>query len=241
MMNYLNKSIILIPLLLISCSSADLQRSVDLLAEIQQKPLSRSEVAAGLRSALVQGISIGSAQASKLDGYYKNPALKIPFPPEVRKVEKTFRRIGLGSEVDKFVRQLNRGAERAAVQAKPIFINAIKSLTIEGVFSILNGEPDAATQYLRRATSTSLRSRFLPVIARSLDEVKATRYYDDIINRYNKIPLVHKINPDLDAYATDRAIDGLFLLVAREEANIRENPAARSTELLRRVFGSLDG
>jgi hypothetical protein len=241
MMNFLNKSIILIPFLLISCSSADLQRSIDLLADFQQQPLSRSEVSAGLKSALVQGISKGSAQASKLDGYYKNPALKIPFPPELRKVEKTFRRIGLGSEVDKFVRQLNRGAERAAVQAKPIFINAIKSLTIEDVFSILNGEPDAATQYLRRSTSTSLRSRFLPVIARSLDEVKATRYYDDIINRYNKIPLVNRLNPDLDAYATDRAIDGLFLLVAREEANIRANPVARSTELLKRVFGSLDG
>lgn len=241
MMNYLNKTIVLIPLLLIACSSADLQRSVDLLAEYQPKSLSRSEVAAGLRSALVQGISKGSEQASKLDGYYKNPALKIPFPPELRKVEKTFRKIGLGSELDKFVRQLNRGAERAAVQAKPIFVNAIKSLTIEDVFSILNGDQDAATQYLRRATYTSLRSSFLPVVARSLDEVKATRYYDDIINRYNKIPLVNRINPDLDAYATDRAIDGLFLLVAREEANIRANPAARSTKLLRRVFGSLDG
>jgi len=241
MMNYLSKTIVLIPFLLIACSSADIQRTVDLLAEYQPKSLSRSEVAAGLKSALVQGISKGSEQASKLDGYYKNPALKIPFPPELRKVEKTFRKIGLGSEVDKFVRQLNRGAERAAVQAKPVFVNSIKSLTIEDVFSILNGEQDAATQYLRRATYTSLRSEFLPVVARSLDEVKATRYYDDIINRYNKIPLVSKINPDLDAYATDRAIDGLFLLVAREEANIRANPAARSTELLRRVFGSQDG
>jgi len=241
MIHILTKSLVLIPLWLIACSSADLQRSVDLLAEYQPKPVSRSEAAAGLKSALVQGISKGSDQASKLDGYYKNPALKIPFPPDVRKVEKTFRRIGLGSEVDKFVRQLNRGAERAAVQAKPIFINAIRSLTIEDVFSILYGEQDAATQYLRRATATSLKSGFLPVISSSLDEVKATRYYDDIINRYNKIPLVNKIEPDLDAYATDRAIDGLFLLVAREEANIRANPVARSTELLKRVFGSLDG
>jgi len=241
MINILRKSLVLIPLWLIACSSADLQRSVDLLAEYQPKSVSRSEVAAGLRSALVQGISKGSDQASRPDGYYKNPALKIPFPPEVRKVEKTFRRIGLGSEVDNFVRQLNRGAERAAVQAKPIFINAIRSLTIEDVYSILYGEQDAATQYLRRTTATSLKSRFLPVISSSLDEVKATRYYDDIINRYNKIPLVNKIDPDLDTYATDRAIDGLFLLVAREEANIRANPVARSTELLKRVFGSLDG
>lgn len=202
--------------------------------------MSKSEVAAGLREALIQGISKGSDQASKLDGYYRNPQLKIPFPPEVRKVEKTLRNIGLGSEVDKFVRQLNRGAERAAVQAKPIFINAIRSMTIDDVFSILNGDQNAATNYLIRTTSLPLKSRFLPVISKSLDEVKATKYYDDIVTRYNKIPLVKKVNPDLDDYATNRAIDGLFLLVAREEANIRANPAARTTELLKKVFGSLD-
>jgi hypothetical protein len=239
-MKYFSNVLYLIPLLLIACSSADLQRSIDLLAEYQEKPLSRSEVAAGLREALIQGISRGAEQASKLDGYYRNPQLKIPFPPEVRKVEKTLRNIGLGSEVDKFVRQLNRGAERAAVQAKPIFINAIRSMTIDDVFSILNGDQNAATNYLIRTTSLPLKSRFLPVISKSLDEVKATRYYDDIVTRYNKIPLVKKVNPDLDDYATNRAIDGLFLLVAREEANIRANPAARTTELLKKVFGSLD-
>jgi hypothetical protein len=239
-MKNFNKAVYLIPLLLIACSSADLQRSMDLLAEYQEKPLSKSEVAAGLREALVQGISKGADQASKLDGYYRNPQLKIPFPPEVRKVEKTLRSIGLGSEVDKFVRQLNRGAERAAVQAKPIFINAIRSMTIEDVFSILNGDQNAATNYLIRTTSVPLKSRFLPVISKSLDEVKATKYYDDIVTRYNKIPLVKKVNPNLDDYATNRAIDGLFILVAREEANIRANPAARTTELLKKVFGSLD-
>jgi hypothetical protein len=239
-MKYFSNALYLIPLLLIACSSADLQRSMDLLAEYQEKPLSKSEVAAGLREALIQGISRGADQASKLDGYYRNPQLKIPFPPEVYKVEKTLRNIGLGSEVDKFVRQLNRGAERAAVQAKPIFINAIRSMTIDDVFSILNGDQNAATNYLIRTTSLPLKSRFLPVISKSLDEVKATKYYDDIVTRYNKIPLVKKVNPDLDDYATNRAIDGLFLLVAREEANIRANPAARTTELLKKVFGSLD-
>ena len=185
-MKYFSKFIYLIPLLLIACSSADLQRSIDLLAEFQEKPLSKSDVAAGLREALIQGISKGSDQASKLDGYYKNPQLKIPFPAEIQKVEKAFRDIGLGSEVDKFVRQLNRGAERAAVQAKPIFINAIRSLTIEDAFSILNGEQNAATNYLMRTTSAPLKSKFLPVIGKSLDEVNATRYYGDIITRYNK-------------------------------------------------------
>jgi hypothetical protein len=240
MIKYPGKTFYLIPLLLIACSSADLQRTIDVLAEIQEEPLSKNEVADGLRGALIQGISKGSDQASKLDGYYKNPALKIPFPPEVAKVEKTLRDIGLGSEVDKFVRQLNRGAERAAIQAKPIFVDAIRSLTIEDAFSILYGEKNAATNYLKRTTSAPLKSKFLPVVSQSLDEVNATRYYSDIVTRYNKIPLVKKVNPDLDEYATDQAIDGLFLLVAREEANIRANPVARSTELLKLVFGSLD-
>lgn len=239
-MKYFSKIIYLIPLLLIACSSTDLQRSIDLLAELENKPLSKNEVAAGLREALIQGISKGSDQASQLDGYYKNPQLKIPFPTEVQQVEKALRNIGLGSEVDKFVLQLNRGAERAAVQAKPIFINAIRSLTIEDAFSILNGDQNAATNYLMRTTSEPLKSRFLPIIGKALDEVNATKYYGDIVTRYNKIPLVKKVNPSLDDYAVDRAIDGLFLLVAREEANIRANPVDRSTELLKKVFGSLD-
>jgi len=239
-MKYFSKIIYLIPLLLIACSSADLQRSIDLLAELEDTPLSKSEVAAGLREALIQGISKGSDQASQLDGYYKNPQLKIPFPTEAQRVERALRDIGLGSEVDKFVRQLNRGAERAAVQAKPIFISAIRSLTIEDAFSILNGDQNAATNYLMRTTSEPLKSKFLPIIGMALDEVNATKYYGDIVTRYNKIPLVKKVNPNLDDYAVNRTIDGLFLLVAREEANIRANPVARSTELLKKVFGSLD-
>ena len=239
-MNYLVKSVFLIPLLLIACSSSDLQRTKDLLAEIQDQPLSKNEVTSGLKGALIQGISRGSDQASKLDGYYKNSQLKIPFPPEVQKVEKTLRDIGLGSEVDKFVRQLNRGAERAALQAKPIFISAIRSMTIEDAFAILNGDQNAATNYLKRTTSAPLKSKFLPVVSQSLDEVNATRYYGDIVSRYNKIPFVKKVNPNLDDYATNRAIDGLFLLIAKEEANIRANPVARTTEILQKVFGSLD-
>ena len=242
MRKFLGKTVYLIPLLLIACSSADLQRTIDLVEGIKNKdkPLSASEVSSGLKSALIQGISKGSDQASKPDGYYKNAALKIPFPPEVQKVEKKLRGIGLGSQVDRFVRQLNRGAEKAASQAKPIFINAIKAMTIQDAFAILRGDQNAATNYLKRTTSAPLKSKFLPIISRSLDEVSATRYYGDIVTNYNKIPLVKKVNPDLNDYATNRAIDGLFVLVAREEANIRANPIARTTELLQKVFGSLD-
>ena len=122
----------------------------------------------------------------------------------------------------------------------PSFIKAITSMTIRDAFEILNGEADAATQYLMRTTGDDLRKAFSPVVADKLDETSATRYYGEIVNRYNRIPLVEKVDPDLQSYATDKAIEGLFLLIAEEEANIRANPRARTTQLLRRVFGSLD-
>lgn len=196
-----------------------------------------NEVIAGLREALIQGISKGSDNASKIDGYLKNPLITIPFPPDVSKVEDRLRQIGLGNEVDKFITSLNRGAERAALEAKPIFIAAIKSMTIEDAWGILKGEKDAATQYLKRTTSAALKEKFQPIIKSSLDEVNATKYYGDLVNSYNKIPLVSKVDPELDNYATEKAIDGLFILVAQEEANIRENPLARTTDILKKVFG----
>lgn len=200
------------------------------------KEVTSTEVAQGLKEALTVGISKGAQQASQLDGYYKNPKLKIPFPPDVQRVEQRLRQIGLGSEVDKFIVSLNRGAEKAATEAKPVFVTAIRNMTIQDAWNILRGQDDAATQYLKRTTSSELRSRFQPIVAKSLDDVEATKYYGDLVNTYNKIPGVQRVNPDLESYATDKAIEGLFLLVADEEKNIRENPVARTTELLRRVF-----
>lgn len=202
------------------------------------QPLTTAEVAEGLKEALIKGISNGSDIVSQLDGYFKNPEIKIPFPPEVKKVEDKLRQIGLGSEVDKFVMTLNRGAEDAAKEAKPIFIMAIRSMTIQDAWAILKGEDDAATQYLKRTTSAQLKEKFKPVIQNSLNKVNATRYYGEIVTRYNQIPFVQKVNPDLDDYATDKAIDGLFIMIAKEEKNIRENPIARTTELLKKVFGA---
>jgi len=135
---------------------------------------------------------------------------------------------------------LNRGAEDAAKEAKPIFITAIKSMTIQDAWSILRGDKDAATQYLKRTTSAQLKEKFKPVIQNSLNKVNATKYYGEIVNRYNMIPFVQKVNPELDDYATDKAIEGLFLMIAKEEKNIRADPAARTTDLLKRVFGSLN-
>ncbi len=229
----------LLAIVLASCTSAQINQT---LGEVGKSlggdaPLTSSEVAQGLKEALIKGISNGADIVSKVDGYFKNPEIKIPFPPDVKKVEDRLRQIGFGGEVDKFIMTLNRGAEDAAKEAKPIFIAAIKQMTIEDAFGILRGDQDAATQYLKRTTSSLLKEKFKPVIKNSLDKVSATKYYGDIVNKYNQIPLVEKVNPNLDDYATDKAIEGLFLMIAKEEQNIRANPAARTTELLKRVFG----
>lgn len=224
-----------------SCTSAQINQTLGDVNKTlggSSAPLTTAEVAQGLKEALIKGISTGADLVSQVDGYFKNPEIRIPFPPEVKKVEDRLRQVGLGNEVDKFVMTLNRGAEDAAKEAKPIFIEAIKSMTIEDAWSILKGESDAATQYLKRTTSGLLKEKFKPVIQNSLNQVNATRYYGDLVTRYNQIPFVQKVNPDLDDYATDKAIEGLFVMIAKEEENIRQNPVARTTELLKRVFGS---
>ena len=200
--------------------------------------VSTEEVAAGLKEALTNGVSKGSDLVSQVDGYLKNAEIKIPFPPEVQQVETKLRAIGMGGEVDKFITSLNRAAEDAAKEAKPIFVTAVKEMTIQDAWSILKGEQNAATQYLIKTTSTPLKGKFKPIIQASLNKVNATKYYKDLVTAYNKIPLVTKVNPNLDDYATDKAADGLFFMIAKEEKNIRENPGARTTELLKKVFGA---
>jgi len=202
-----------------------------------QVQLSTAEVSAGLKEALEKGASKGSDLVSQVDGYYQNAEIKIPFPPEIKNVETRLRQIGMGSEVDKFVLALNRAAEDAAKEAKPVFISAIKQMTIQDAYAILQGEQDAATQYLKRTTSDQLAVKFKPIVQNSLNKVNATQYYHNLITSYNKIPLVKKLNPDLDAYATEKAMDGLFLMVAKEEKSIRQDPLARTSDLLRKVFG----
>ncbi|MDX5477258.1 DUF4197 domain-containing protein [Fontibacter flavus] len=224
---------------LTACSSADINKILQ--AAGGQGPLTQTEVSQGLKEALIQGISKGADQASATDGFFKNELIKILLPEDARRVENTLRQMGLGAEVDRALLTINRGAEKAAMEAKPIFISAIRQLTIQDAFNILKGEPDAATQFLRRTTESQLISLFQPRIQESLDEVGATRYYGDIANAYNAIPLTNrKIDPDLNAYVTQRAIDGLFLLVAQEEKNIRENPMERTTALMKRVFAAQD-
>ena len=202
------------------------------------KALTKEEVANGLKEALVNGIAKGTDLTSKMDGYFKNPEIKIPFPNDVKKVEDKLRQLGMGSEVDRFVLTLNRGAEEAAKEAKPIFISAIKQMSIDDAFAVLKGQPDAATQFLKRTTSAQLKEKFKPVVQTNLDKVNATKYYGDLISNYNRIPFVSKVNPNLNEYATDMAIQGLFTMIAKEEKSIRQDPAARTSELLKKVFGS---
>lgn len=236
----MRKLLIGIVLILGACTSAQINQALSDANKAMggDKPLTTSEVSEGLKEALIKGISNGSDLASQLDGYFKNPEIKIPFPPDVKKVDDRLRQLGLGGEVDKFVMTLNRGAEDAAKEAKPIFIAAIKQMTIDDAWAILRGEPDAATQFLKRTTSVQLKEKFSPVIQASLNKVNATKYYGELVTRYNSIPFVQKVNPDLNDYATDLAMQGLFTMIAKEEKSIRQDPVARTTELLKRVFGS---
>lgn len=236
----MRRIVILFAIVCGACTTAQINQTIGEVNKAMgaETPLTTAEVAEGLKEALIKGISTGSDLASQVDGYFKNPQIKIPFPPEVKKVEDKLRQIGLGNEVDKFVMTLNRGAEDAAREAKPIFITAIKSMTIQDAWGILKGEQDAATQYLKRTTTPQLKEKFKPVIQNSLNKVSATKYYGDIVNTYNKIPFTDDVNPNLDDYATDKAIEGLFVLIAREEKNIRQDPVARTTELLKKVFGA---
>ena len=222
-----------------SCTVQQIQQAADLYPD--DSKLTSEDVAEGLKEALITGVTKGSSEVSKTNGYLKNPKIRIPFPPNTANVASKLHSIGMGKEVNTFVSTLNRGAEEAAKEAAPIFISAIRSMTMEDAWAILKGDdPTGATDYLKRTTSDQLREKFAPVMGRALDRTVATKYYEELISAYNKIPLVKKADPDLEGYATQKAMDGLFFMIAREERKIRKDPAARTTELLRRVFVEQD-
>lgn len=225
-----------------SCQSQNfgniLKQANGVLGGASSGALTTDEIGRGLKEALTVGIRNSSSQASALDGYLGNQTIKLLFPPEAQKVEQKLRNIGLGNECDKFITALNRGAEKAAEKAVPVFVDAITQMTIQDALGILRGDKDAATIYLRRTSSVALTNAFAPIMQEAINSTGATKLYADIANTYNKIPFQQKINPDLQQYATQKAIDGLFLLVAQEEQKIRDNPAARVSDILKRVFGA---
>jgi hypothetical protein len=201
--------------------------------------LSNSEIVAGLKEALNVGTKNSANKLSTLNGYFGNQLIKILMPPEARKVESALRSVGMGNLVDKAILSMNRAAEDAAQKSVPIFANAITSMTIQDGVSILRGGNGAATNYLKSKTTAQLTTAFRPVINGSLAKVGATKYWTEVINVYNRLPTVkQKINPDLTAYVTERALNGLFVTISDEENKIRSNPAARVTDLLKKVFGA---
>jgi hypothetical protein len=236
------KNILLLLALLIPAISYDAHAQwldeIKKLFSSKSSSLTEKDAIEGIKEALVKGTSEGVELVSKKDGFFGNPEIKIPFPSEANTVEKTLRSVGLGKQVDKAVLSLNRAAEDAAKEAKPIFIAAIKNLTIKDAIDIVKGKDDAATRYLEKNTSPELNKKFQPIIKNSLDKVEATKYWGDIMKSYNKIPFVKKINPNLTEYVTEKAIEGLFVMIAKEELKIRKDPVARTTEILKKVFGS---
>ncbi len=214
--------------------------------------LTNAEVSQGLKAALKEGARFASKNASQENGYFNNPIvdIRILLPPELRKAERSIRRVPVIGDklVDNLITAMNEGAEKAAAEAAPIFINAITSMTISDAMNILKGDSTAATQYLRRTTSNELEAKFQPVLKDALDDVGATRYYSSLknaIGKYNRTPFVQQLEvevnelPVLEEYATDRAMDGLFKLVAVEEQKIRDNPFQYGEQIIRKVFGSL--
>jgi hypothetical protein len=206
---------------------------------VQTGTPSTIEMISGIRQALELGTDKSVSQLSGLNGFFGNAAVKLLFPPEAQKAENTLRKLGFNKLCDDVILSLNRAAEDAAGKAKPIFVSAIKQMTLQDVTDILlGGSKDAATNYFKRVTTSQLTEQFKPVIHTSLSKVGATRYYSQLATQYNKIPLTfNKLNPDLDGYVTQKAIDGLFYRIALEELSIRSNLSARTTPLLQKVFG----
>jgi Protein of unknown function (DUF4197) len=198
--------------------------------------LSEKDAADGIREALVKGTGESVNLVSAVNGYFSNPQIRIQFPEQARQIESKLRAIGMGSKVDEVILAINRAAEDAAKSAQPIFVSAITGMNISDAIKIVQGPNDAATTYLKNATAPQLRAKFSPVIKASLDKVDATRLWTELITVYNQIPFVSQQDPDLTAYVTGKAIDGLFIMIAKEEQKIRQNPQARTTELLKKVF-----
>ena len=202
--------------------------------------LGTTDIGAGLKEALQKGVTEQVTKLTAVDGFYKNEAVKILFPEELQKVDKTLRSIGLSSLADEGVKALNRAAEDAVKEATPIFVSAITSMKITDAKNILTGGDTAATTYLAGTTSTSLATKFSPVIQTSLSKVGADKIWETIIAKYNKVPLVTKVNPDLTNYVTEKAMEGIFKMIAVEEKDIRTNLSARTSPLLKKVFAMQD-
>jgi hypothetical protein len=228
----------LLSLLVISGEAFSQIKLPKLLNKNSASGISENEAGQGIKEALTQGVTNAVLNLNKTDGFFGSEIYKMLLPPDAKKMETTLRKVGMGDQVDKAILSINRGAEDAVAFAKPIFIDAIKGMTLTDALNIVKGNKDAATQYFKQKTSEKLIAAFTPSVKSSLDKVEATKHYTDIVTTYNKLPTTfNKMNPDLTSFVVGKAVDALFDQVAKEEANIRANPAARATDILKKVFG----
>ena len=221
---------------LIAC--AELQQVVNQLP--QGTGLSQAEIASGLRQALNFGIDKQVNKLTQKDGFFKNQLVKILWPEDLQKVDKTLRDIGLSSLADEGLKLLNRAAEDAVKEATPIFVNAVKEITFDDAKTILLGADNAATTYLTNKTETALYAKFHPIINNSFSKVGADKIWNNLITRYNDLPLTTDVNPDLTDYVTGEALKGVYTMIALEEKNIRTKLSSRTTDLLKKVFALQD-
>jgi hypothetical protein len=230
---------ILVLVMAISLSGcAEMQQVLSQLPQAQG--MGGVDISGGLKEALSNGISKQVTKLTATDGFYKNQAVKILMPEELKKVDSGLRRIGLGSLADEGLKALNRAAEDAVKEATPIFVDAVRNMSFMDAKTILMGSENSATNYLQNSTSTALYGKFNPLIKNSFSKVGADKVWTNIINKYNSIPLVSKVNPDLTDYVTNQAMNGVFKMVAVEEKNIRTNLNSRTSVLLQRVFAMQD-
>lgn len=221
-----------------SIEKAAKDKANSILTPTNPPALTNEEVIKGLKEALTIGTNSSSAIASKVDGYYKNPRIFIPWPEEAADMKVKLTKMGMQKKITEFETSLNRAAEEAAKSAAPVFIDAITNMSLTDGFAILKGNDTAATNYLRKTTYAPLKDKFKPIVKDAINKVKVTSYWNPLVTKYNKIPGVKKQNPDLEEYVTIKAINGLMVLIADEETKIRKDPMARVTDLLKKVFGT---
>ncbi|MGA8854686.1 MAG: DUF4197 domain-containing protein [Christiangramia sp.] len=232
------KKIIAFAGILILTSCAELQQIATQLP--QEYGISDAEISSGLKQALQFGIDKEVTSLAKENGFFSNELVRIGLPPELQKVDKTLRDVGLDALADEGLKVLNRAAEDAVSEAIPVFADAVTGISFADARNILLGSNDAATMYLSNKTEKELYTRFNPIISNSLDKVGATQVWKNIIQKYNSLPITSNVNPDLPDYVTNEALDGVFLMIAREENDIRNTLSARTTDLLRKVFALQD-
>lgn len=202
--------------------------------------IGNAEIAQGLRDALNLGIEKQVNKLTLKDGFFRNELVKILLPEELKKVDKTLRDVGLGNLADEGLRVLNRAAEDAVKEATPIFVDAVKGITFNDAKQILLGNDNAATSYLEQSTKTKLYEKFNPVIKNSFAKVGADQIWNNLITKYNRLPLTNDVNPDLTDYTTKEALNGVYTMIAIEEKEIRTKISSRTTELLKKVFALQD-